>query len=73
MVEVLEGAGGGPHPARELANEIATRALYVRQDGGRADYQQVLARARKYPRLFEVDRSGVRLRPFTKAERVVEL
>lgn len=62
MAKVLEGAGGGPQPARELANEIATQELYFRQDGGRADYQQVLARARKYPRLFEVDRTGVRLR-----------
>lgn len=61
MVEVLEGAEGGPKPARELANEVAIRQLYVRQDGGRADYQQVLARARKYPRLFLVDRAGVRL------------
>lgn len=61
MVDVLKDLGGGPVPAREIANEVAARGLYHRRDGGRADYQQILARARKYPRLFAVDRSGVRL------------
>jgi hypothetical protein len=61
MVDVLENLGGGPVPAREIANEIAARGLYARRDGGRADYQQILARARKYPRLFAVDRLGLRL------------
>jgi hypothetical protein len=62
MVDVLRDLGPGPVPAREIANEIAARGLYIRRDGGRADYQQILARARKYPRLFAVERSGVRLR-----------
>lgn len=48
-------------PAREIA-KIAARDLYHRRDGGRADYQRILARARKYPQLFAVERSGVRLR-----------
>ena len=61
MVDVLHDLGSGPVPAREIANEIAARGLYLRRDGGRADYQQILARARKYPRLFAVERSGVRL------------
>ncbi len=62
MTVALRDAGSGPISARELANEVAARGLYVRQDGGRADYQQILARARKYPQMFAVDRSGVHLR-----------
>lgn len=62
MIVVLNDAGLGPFSARELANEVAARKLYVRHDGGRADYQQILARARRYPQIFAVDRSGVRLR-----------
>lgn len=61
MEAVLRTRDGGPVPARELANEIAARDFYARQDGGRADHQQILARARKYPHLFAVERSGVRL------------
>jgi hypothetical protein len=62
MEAVLRARDGEPVPARELANEIAVRNFYTRQDFGRADHQQVLARARKYPHLFTVERSGVRLR-----------
>lgn len=62
MLDVLPDLGPGPAAAREIANEIAARRLYLRRDGGRADYQQILARARKYPQLFAVERSGVRLR-----------
>jgi hypothetical protein len=62
MTTVLQDIGGGPQPARWIANEVATRGLYFRRDGTRADYQQLLARARKYPQLFEIDRRGVRLR-----------
>jgi hypothetical protein len=63
MTQVLQGAGGGPIPAREIANEIASRSLYVRRDGTRADYQQVRLRAIKYPMLFESTTAGIRLRP----------
>ncbi len=62
MEAVLRTRDGGPVPARELANEIAACNFYARQDGGRADHQQILARARKYPHLFAVERFGVRLR-----------
>ncbi len=65
MTEVLRLVGGGPKPARWVANEVAARKLYLRGDGSRADYQQILLRARKYPHLFEVDQSGVRLRTDT--------
>jgi hypothetical protein len=61
MAIVLRERGGGPLPARELANEIAERGLYERQDGGRADYSQLLLRAKNYPHLFSVDRAGVKL------------
>ncbi len=62
MLDVLRDLGPGPVPAREIANEIAARGLYLRRDGGRVDYQQILARASKYPRLFAVEQSGIRLR-----------
>ncbi len=62
MRAILEDADGGPVPARQVANEIGRRGLYVRQDGGRADYQQVLLRARKYPAIFEIGPRGVGLR-----------
>jgi hypothetical protein len=52
----------GPSPARAIANEINRRRLYVRGDGRSLDYQQVLARARRYPKLFEVTSDGVRLK-----------
>ena len=53
---------GPKAPARAIANEINRRQLYVRGDGKSLDYQQVLARARKYPKLFEVGSDGVRIR-----------
>jgi hypothetical protein len=62
MERVLRTSRGGPLPARRLANEVATRGLYLRRDGVRADYQQLLARARKYPTKFDVSREGISLR-----------
>ncbi len=62
MAKVLETAGGDPVPARQIANEVAVRGLYVRQDGTRADYQQILLRAKKYPAMFEVTPSGIKLK-----------
>lgn len=70
MMVVLEDDAGGPLPARRIANEIGRRALYERHDGRRADYAQVLARARRYPERFAINRDGVRLtsaRPPTPA------
>jgi hypothetical protein len=61
MVSVLK-SHGDPMPARQVSNEIARLGLYSRQDGKRADYQQILARAKKYPELFVVTRSGIGLR-----------
>jgi hypothetical protein len=46
---------------RQLANEIASRGLYIRRDGGRADYPQLRLRAKKYRQLFEVTPNGIRL------------
>jgi hypothetical protein len=62
MEVVLHGRGGGPMPARQLANEIAERGLYQRLDGGRADYQQLLSRAKKYTEQFSVGQSGIALK-----------
>lgn len=61
MSRVLKSSGGGPLPARQIANEVSVRGLYARQDGSRADYQQVLLRAKKYPALFEVTPTGIQL------------
>lgn len=62
MRRVLESAPDQTLAARQIANEVATQRLYERQDGSRADYQQILLRARKYPQLFEVKPGGVSLR-----------
>jgi antitoxin Phd len=42
----------------ELSEEIERRGLYIRKDGAAARAQQINARARKYPHLFEIDDSG---------------
>jgi hypothetical protein len=68
MCRVLATSGGGPMPARRLANEVASQGLYLRGDGARADYQQLLARTRKYPALFDVSREGIALRDRTTAD-----
>lgn len=59
MAEILQETG--PAPARMVANEINVRDLYRRGDGRSIDYQQVLARARRYPDLFRITRDGVEL------------
>jgi hypothetical protein len=61
MTAVLRDLGGGPAPARQIANEVASHGLYARRDGSRADYQQLLLRARKYPHLFEISSRGIAL------------
>ena len=61
MEAVLRDHGGGPMPARQLANEVAARGLYQRLDGGRADYQQLLLRAKSYAAVFVVSPSGIAL------------
>jgi uncharacterized protein (DUF1778 family) len=42
----------------ELSDEIERRGLYLRKDGATASAQQINARARKYPQLFEVTSVG---------------
>jgi hypothetical protein len=51
----------GPAPARTIANEVNRRHLYSRGDGRSVDYQQILARAHKYPDLFRVSQGGIEL------------
>lgn len=43
----------------ELSEEIERRGLYARKDGAATRAQQINARARKYPNLFELDSSGL--------------
>jgi hypothetical protein len=47
---------------REIAEEIRSRNLYVKKDGGQPDNGQISARANKYPDLFEFDKRGDRVR-----------
>jgi hypothetical protein len=61
MAQVLADIGPSA-PARAIANEINRRRTYTRGDGRSLDYQQVLARARKYPHMFNVTSDGVQLR-----------
>lgn len=42
-----------PMTALELADEINKKRLYTRGDGGALPTNQICARARKYPQLFE--------------------
>jgi hypothetical protein len=43
----------------ELSEEIERRRLYTRKDGLSAKAQQINARARKYPNLFNIDGTGI--------------
>lgn len=45
--------------SREIANLIAADDLYRRRDGGHPPASQVSARARKYPRMFDVTPAGI--------------
>lgn len=58
MQIVLNGRPDHKATTSELSEEIERRGLYIRKDGAVARAQQVNARARKYPQLFDIDNAG---------------
>src|SRR5687768_9915467 len=62
MALVLHEQPAQQMTVRELAGEINRRGLYHRRDGSPLEASQVHARAKNYARLFDKDRSVVRLR-----------
>jgi hypothetical protein len=58
---VLLDRPGSSGTTTEISEEIASRGLYRKKDGGTAKASQIGARARKYPKLFSVDFSTVKL------------
>jgi HB1, ASXL, restriction endonuclease HTH domain len=63
MAVVLREQSDRQMTVRELAAEVNRRELYRKRDGSLLEASQVHARAKNYSRLFEKDRSVVRLRP----------
>ena len=62
LAQVLREHGNAWMSARELADEVNARRLYVRRDGRTAEVNQVHARVKNYTQLFEKDGSRIRLR-----------
>jgi HTH-type transcriptional regulator/antitoxin HigA len=56
---VLLGRETSMATSREISDEIERRSLYARSDGDAASPNQINARARLYPALFEFVRPGV--------------
>lgn len=54
MKIVLSEAENKTMHAKELADEIYRRRLYLKKDGNKAHYTQVRARCGHYPDMFEV-------------------
>jgi antitoxin Phd len=53
MRVVLQGAEGQEMHAKDLANEIFRRGLYLQKDGTPAKYNQIRARCNRYSEFFE--------------------
>jgi len=62
MVEVLKTAPERMMRARDLADTIAQRGLYVMRDGRPVEAQQIHARVGNYPELFGKDGTFITLR-----------
>jgi hypothetical protein len=62
LAQVLRERGNAWMTARELADEVNTRALYRRRDGSPVEANQVHARTKNYTDLFEKESSQIRLR-----------
>jgi HB1, ASXL, restriction endonuclease HTH domain len=59
---VLRENGNEPMTARELTDQVNVRSLYRRRDGSPVEANQVHARTKNYPNLFEKHGSRIRLR-----------
>ena len=62
LAQVLRERGNAWMTARELADEVNSRALYRKRDGAPVEANQVHARTKNYTDLFEKDGSQIRLR-----------
>ena len=62
LAHVLRERGNAWTSARELADQVNARGLYVKRDGRAVEVNQVHARIKNYPHLFEKDGSQIRLR-----------
>ena len=62
LAQVLRERANAWAKARELADEVNARRLYVRRDGRAVEVNQVHARVKNYPQLFEKDGPNIRLR-----------
>ena len=62
LAHVLRERGNEWTSARELADEVNTHGLYVKRDGRPVEVNQVHARVKNYPQLFEKNGSQIRLR-----------
>lgn len=60
MEKVLRASDG--MTSREIADAIARRGLYTKNDGLAAEASQISARARQYPEMFERTGGVIRLR-----------
>ncbi len=59
METVLRERPGFGATASELSEAIRQRALYTRKDGTSPGTQQISARARKYPEIFQLTAAGL--------------
>ena len=62
LASVLRERGNAWTSARQLADEVNARGLYVKRDGRAVEVNQVHARVKNYPQLFEKKGSQIRLR-----------
>jgi len=61
LAAILRGRGNDWTSARDLAAEVNRRGRYEKRDGSGVTAFQVHGRTRQYSRMFERDRSRVRL------------
>lgn len=62
LAQMLRERGNAWTTARDLADEVNLRRLYVKRDGRPVEVNQVHARVKNYPHLFEKLNSRIRLR-----------
>lgn len=62
LAQVLRERANAWASARELADEVNRRRLYVKRDGSDVAVSQVHARIKNYSQLFEKEGASIRLR-----------
>jgi hypothetical protein len=61
LAQVLRERANTWMSARHLADEVNARKLYAKRDGSAVEINQIHARVKNYPQLFEKDQSKIRL------------